>query len=175
MAKSKLPDELIFIANRRASQKTTTASMAGKVCVVSGSTSGVGLAAVRRLARGNAHIVMVCRNADKAENVRKELVADYNVPVDVVIADFSDLGDVRKAADILLRDYPRIDVLINSAGLHSTSRTTTREGFETVFCVNHLAPFLLTHLLLERLAAERARPHHPGEFRRPQVRRAGSG
>ena len=151
MTKSRLPDELIFIANRRASQKTTTASMTGKVCVVSGATSGVGLAAVRRLARGGAHIVMVCRNADKAEIVRQELVADYNVPVDVVIADFSDLGDVRKAADSLLRDYPRIDVLINSAGLHSTSRTITREGFETVFCVNHLAPFLLTHLLLKRL------------------------
>jgi retinol dehydrogenase 13 len=151
MAKSKLPDELIFIENRRASQKTTTASMTGKVCVVSGSTSGVGLAAVRRLARGNAQIVMVCRNADKAEDVRKELMADYSVPVDVVIADFSDLEDVRKAAAVLLRDYPRIDVLINSAGLHSTSRTSTREGFETVFCVNHLAPFLLTHLLLERL------------------------
>ena len=125
--------------------------MAGKVCVVAGSTSGVGLAAVRRLARGNAHIVMVCRNAAKAENVRKELVTDYSVPVDVVLADFSDLGDVRKAADTLLGDYPRIDVLINSAGLHSTTRTTTKEGFETVFCVNHLAPFLLTHLLLERL------------------------
>ena len=73
MAKSKLPDELIFIENRRASQKTTNASMAGTVCVVSGSTSGVGLAAVRRLARGNAHIVMVCRNAAKAANVRQEL------------------------------------------------------------------------------------------------------
>ena len=125
--------------------------MAGKVCVVSGSTSGVGLAAVRRLARGSAHIVMVCRNPAKAENVRKELVADYNVPVDVVIADFSDLRDVRKAADILLRDHSRIDVLINSAGLFSTTPTTTKDGFETVFCVNHLAPFLLTHLLLERL------------------------
>ena len=78
-------------------------------------------------------------------------MAQYNVPVDIVIADFSDLEDVRKAAAILLRDYPRIDVLINSAGLHSTSRTTTREGFEMVFCVNHLAPFLLTYLLLERL------------------------
>jgi NAD(P)-dependent dehydrogenase (short-subunit alcohol dehydrogenase family) len=151
MAKSRLPDELMFIENRRASQKTTTSSMAGKVCVVSGSTSGVGLAAVRRLARGSAHIVMVCRNPAKAENVRKELVADYNVPVDVVIADFSDLRDVRKAADILLRDHSRIDVLINSAGLHSTTRITTKEGFEMVFCVNHLAPFLLTHLLLERL------------------------
>ncbi len=73
--------------------------MSGKVCVVSGSTSGVGLEAVRRLARGGAHIVMVCRNAAKAENVRKEVMADYNAPVDIVIADFSDLGDVRKAAD----------------------------------------------------------------------------
>jgi NAD(P)-dependent dehydrogenase (short-subunit alcohol dehydrogenase family) len=111
----------------------------------------VGLAAVRRLARGNAHIVMVCRNAAKAENVQNEIVADYNVPVDIVIADFSDLATVRAAAEILLRDYPRIDVLINSAGLFSTTRTTTGEGFEAAFCVNHLAPFLLTHLLLERL------------------------
>jgi len=151
MAKSRLPDELMFIANRRASQKTTSASMAGKVCVVAGSTSGVGLAAVRRLARGGAHIVMVCRNLGKAENVRTELVARYQVPVEIVVADFSDLATVRAAAERLLRDYPRIDVLINSAGLFSTSRTVTKDGFETVFCVNHLAPFLLTHLLLERL------------------------
>jgi retinol dehydrogenase-13 len=151
MAKRKLPDELMFLENRRAIQKTTSASMAGKVCVVSGSTSGVGLEAVRRLARGSAHIVMVCRNPLKAEFVRKEILAQCNVPVDIVISDFSDLGSVRKAADILLRDYPRIDVLINSAGLHSTKRTVTRDGFETVFCVNHLAPFLLTQLLLDRL------------------------
>jgi NAD(P)-dependent dehydrogenase (short-subunit alcohol dehydrogenase family) len=151
MAKFRLPDELMFIENRRAIQKTTTASMSGKVCVVSGSTSGVGLSAIKRLARGNAQIVMVCRNPVKAENVRREIMGQYNIPVDIVIADFSDLGAVRKAAEILSSDYSRIDVLINSAGLHSTSRTTTKDGFETVFCVNHLAPFLLTHLLLERL------------------------
>jgi retinol dehydrogenase 13 len=151
VARNKLPDELLFIASRKALQKTTDASMAGRVCVVSGSTSGVGLAAVRRLARGGAHIVMLARNADKAENVRKELVAAYNVPVNIVTADFTDLEEVRKAAGVLLRDYPRIDVLVNSAGLHSTSRIITRGGFETVFCVNHLAPFLLTYLLLERL------------------------
>jgi retinol dehydrogenase 13 len=151
MAKFRLPDELMFIANRRAIQKTTTASMSGKVCVVSGSTSGVGLEAVKRLARGNAHIVMVCRNPDKAGNIREALQAQYNVQVDIVGADFSDLGDVRKAADILLTNYPRIDVLINSVGLHSTTRLTTKAGFETVFCVNHLATFLLTALLLDRL------------------------
>ena len=151
MAKFKLPDELIFIENRRAIQKNSTASLSGKVCVVSGSTSGVGLEAVKRLARGNAHIVMVCRNLDKAENIRKEIMTQSQVQVDIVLSDFSDLREVRKAAEILLRDYPRIDVLINSAGLFSTTRTTTKDGFETVFCVNHLAPFLLTYLLLERL------------------------
>ena len=151
MPKRKLPDELIFIENKRAIQKTTTASMAGKVCVVSGSTSGVGLEAVRRLARGGAHIVMVCRNPGKAEAIRTEIVSQHNVGMDIVPSDFSDLEDVRKAADILIKDYPQIDVLINSVGLYSTSRSTTQAGFETVFCVNHLGPFLLTYLLIESL------------------------
>ena len=151
MAAFKLPDELVFIENRRASQKTTTVSMAGKLCVVSGSTSGVGLAAVRRLACAGARIVMLCRNRNKAEAVQRELLTCTHAPVDIIIADFGDLESVRAAAEVLLTDYPRIDALINSAGLFSTTRTVTRGGFETVFCVNHLAPFLLTHLLLERL------------------------
>lgn len=151
MAAFKLPDELAFIENRRASQKSTTASMVGKLCVVSGSTSGVGLAAVKRLARGGAHIVMLCRNPTKAAAVQTELLAHAHAPVEVVLADFSDLASVRAAAEVLLENYPRIDVLINSAGLFSTTRILTRDGFEMVFCVNHLAPFLLTHLLLERL------------------------
>jgi NAD(P)-dependent dehydrogenase (short-subunit alcohol dehydrogenase family) len=151
MPKRKLPDELIFFENKRAIQKTTSASMAGKVCVVSGSTSGVGLEAVRRLARGGAYIVMVCRNPDKAEAIRTEIVSQHNVGVDIIPSDFSDLEDVRKAADILIKDYPQIDVLINSVGLYTTTRTTTQDGFETVFCVNHLGPFLLTYLLIDRL------------------------
>jgi len=151
VTKRKLPEELKFIENRQAVQKTTTVSMAGKVCVVSGSTSGVGLAAVKRLARGGAQIVMVCRNPGKAEAIRTEILSQHHVGVDIISADFSVLDDVRKAADLLLKDYPRIDVLINSAGLHSTTRTTTPDGFETVFCVNHLAPFLLTYLLIDRL------------------------
>jgi NAD(P)-dependent dehydrogenase (short-subunit alcohol dehydrogenase family) len=125
--------------------------MTGKVCVVSGSTSGVGLAAVQRLARGGARIVMVCRNHEKAEAVQRKIVEQYSVPVDIVVADFRDFDEVRRAAEVLLRDYPRIDVLINSAGVYSTSRLTTPAGFELVFCVNHLATFLLTCLLLERM------------------------
>lgn len=153
MAKRELPEQLQFLANRRAVQRTTAASLAGKVCVVAGSTSGVGLAAVRRLARAGADIVMVCRSREKAEPIRDELVRTCGVRADIVIADFRDLASVRAAADLLLERCPRIDVLVNSAGIHSTTLTTTTTGLETVFCVNHLAPFLLTHLLLERMKA----------------------
>jgi len=147
----KLPDELMFIKNGKAVQKKSDASMAGKVCIITGATSGVGLEATKRLARGGAHIVMVCRNRQKAETVRKEIQIIRNVPVDIVIADFSRLEDVRKAAEQILRACPRIDVLINSAGLHSTKRRHTEEGFELAFCVNHLASFLFTELLMDRI------------------------
>ena len=151
MGKQRMPDELMFLVNRRAEQKTTDAPMTEKVCVVSGSTSGVGLAAVRRLARGGAYIVMVCRSREKAEALRREITEQHRVRADIVIADFSDLDSVRAAADLLLAGYPRIDVLINSVGLHSTGRFLTGAGFEMVFCVNHLGPFLLTCLLIDRL------------------------
>ncbi len=149
--KFKLPDELIFIKNGKALQKKSSASMAGKICVVTGATAGVGLAAAKQLAKGGAHIVMVCRNLEKAESISKEIRSAYNVPVDIVIADFSRLDEVRKAAAVIKNNYPKIDVLINNAGLHSTVRNYTPEGFELVFCVNHLASFLLTQLLIDRL------------------------
>jgi NAD(P)-dependent dehydrogenase (short-subunit alcohol dehydrogenase family) len=146
-----LPDELMFIRNRNAVQKDSTASMSGKVCVITGATSGVGLAAARALARGGAHIVMVCRSREKAEAVRLEIAHIPAIPPDIVLADFSRLDDVRAAAGEIIMRYPRIDVLVNNAGMHSTRPTWTAEGHETVFCVNHLAPFLFTILLLDRL------------------------
>ncbi len=149
--KFEMPDELMFLRNRKAVQHVTDARLDGKVCIVTGATAGVGLAVVRRMAKAGAHIVMVCRNAQKAEALRNHLAADYHVPVDVLTADFSRLEQVRAAADTILAQYPRIDVLINNAGLHTTKRTLTPEGYETVFCVNHLASFLLTHRLLERM------------------------
>ncbi len=149
----KMPEELNFIENGKAIQKRSTASMQGKVCIVTGATSGVGLEAVKRLAEGGAHIVMVCRNPEKAETISTEIRSRWQVPVDIILADFSLLADVRKAAEEILRNYPSIDVLINCAGLHSTRRLYTKENFELVFCVNHLASFLLTQLLLDRLKA----------------------
>ena len=153
MPRRKLPDELMFLENRKAVQRTTDASLEGKLCIVTGSTSGVGLSATKRLAKAGASLVMVCRNGEKAQLIADELKSCYNTKVDIIIADFSKLDDVRKAADTALKKYSHIDVLINSAGLHSTTRTITDEGFETVFCVNHFASFLFTYMLLDRMKA----------------------
>ncbi len=149
----KLPEELQFIANARKPQKTTLERLDGQLCVLTGATSGVGYQAARRLAQAGAHLVLVCRNSQKAAGVQEELQHQYAVPVDVVQADFSHLAEVRAAADAILLEYPRIDVLINNAGIHKTRRVLTEEGFEMVFCVNHLASFLFTRLLLDRLIA----------------------
>ncbi|MEJ2484556.1 MAG: SDR family oxidoreductase [Anaerolineales bacterium] len=147
----KLPDELQFIANARKEQKTTDVRMDGKLCIITGATSGVGYHAVKRLAKGGAQIVMVCRNREKASRVQKELIKEYRAEVELIQADFSSFDDVRRAAALILEKHPRIDVLINNAGLHNTHRQLTKEGIEMVFYVNHLASFLFTRLLLDRI------------------------
>lgn len=149
--KRELPDQLLFLKNRKAVQKHSDESMAGKLCVISGSTSGVGYEALKKLAQGGANIVMVCRNEEKAKSIKEAIEKQYPVFIDYVLADFSDLNQVRKAAMEILEKYPRIDVLINSAGIHSTKRLYNSDGHEMVFCVNHLAPFLFTNLLMKRL------------------------
>lgn len=146
-----LPDELMFLKNRKLPQKKSSEMMEGKVVVITGATSGVGLEAVKQLAQGKAHLVMVGRNAGKLNRLQLKLQSEYGVQSDAIVSDLSDLETVRRAADMILKAYPRIDVLINCAGMHCTKATYTREGFETVFCVNHLASFLLTSLLLDRL------------------------
>jgi NAD(P)-dependent dehydrogenase (short-subunit alcohol dehydrogenase family) len=147
----KLPDEIQFISSVFKPQKKTNESMAGRVSVITGATSGVGYQAAHRLAKAGSDLVLVCRNAEKAEGVRQELIQANGIRVDVVLADFEDLNAVRRAAQQIVTDHSRIDVLINNAGIHRTTRTLTKDGIETVFCVNHLASFLMTRLLLDRL------------------------
>ena len=147
----KYPEELIFLKNSQLKPKISTTSLEHHVCVISGATSGVGLETVKQLAKHQAHLVMVCRNQQKAEAIKQTLSQQYHVDIDIIIADFSVLSDVRRAASEILARYKTIHLLINSVGMHATKKTYTVEGFETVFCVNHLAPFLFTALLLPRL------------------------
>ncbi len=144
-------EDLAFLKNGKAQQHKSTAPMTGKLCVVSGATSGVGLEAAKQLAAGGARLVLVCRNREKGETLQQQLETEYHAKVDVVTADFSCLADVRAAAETIRQRYERIDVLINSAGLHSTTRKITGDGMELVFKVNHIAPFLFTMLLSDRL------------------------
>jgi len=140
-------EDLAFLKNGKAQQHTSNEPMTGKLCVVSGATSGVGLEAVKRLAKGGARLVLVCRNREKGDALKAQLEQAYGTTVEVVTADFSRLSDVRTAAETIRQRYERIDVLINSAGLHSTTRKMTGDGMELVFQVNHIAPFLFTMLL----------------------------
>lgn len=149
--KLEFPPELDFIRAGRLPQKTSNESMDGKICVITGTTSGVGYQAAKRLARAGARIVMIVRNKEKAESFCNEIRTFSSNSPDYFIADFEDLATVRKATEEILSKYPRIDVLINNAGVHMTTRKLTKEGHETAFCVNHLASFLVTGLLLKRM------------------------
>jgi NAD(P)-dependent dehydrogenase (short-subunit alcohol dehydrogenase family) len=146
----KWPEELNFMVNSRKKQHISTESMKGSLAVVSGSTSGVGLNAIRHLAKAQSDIVMVVRNKAKAEIVQAELESTYSVKVDIVIADFTDLESIRKAAEYINRTYKKVDVLINSVGIHSTKKIVVN-GIEKSFLVNHLSIFLFTELLLPKM------------------------
>ena len=146
-----LPDELKFIAIGRLPQKHSSETMDGKVCVITGTTSGVGYQAAKRLAKAGARVVMIVRDAAKAEKLYAEICELSPYPPDYFIADFTRLGTVRQAAEAILDKYPKIDVLINNAGVHMTTRKLTEEGHETAFCVNHLASFLIASLFLKRM------------------------
>ncbi|MBI3795536.1 MAG: SDR family oxidoreductase [Deltaproteobacteria bacterium] len=128
--------------------------MQGQICIITGASSGVGKAAALELARTGATVALVCRNSERAETARNEIrMATGNQSIDVLLADLSSQAEIHRLAHEILERYPQIHVLINNAGVLNRERTTTVDGIETVFAVNHLAYYLLTHLLLERLAA----------------------
>ena len=131
-----------------------TGTIEGRVCVVTGATGGIGQAAAMELARRGATVVLVARNAERAERTRAEAVrAAGHDRVGVVLADLSVQSQVRAAAARILERWPAVHVLINNAGLYTRRREESADGIEMQLAVNHLAPFLLTNLLLDRLRA----------------------
>ncbi len=121
--------------------------------LVTGATSGIGEVTARELARQGAHVILLARNRNKAERTQREIIATTDNPlVDIVIADLSVLQQVRDVAAQLHDKYPRLDVLVNNAGLmFGAERETSADGNEMTLATNHLGPFLLTSLLLDLL------------------------
>jgi len=125
--------------------------MRGKTVLITGATSGIGKATALSLAAMGADLAITGRDRERTEGTAQEIRAAGGSAVQVFLADLSAQADVRRLADEVLQQLPRIDVLINNAGGCWNTRQTTADGLEHTFAVNHLAPFLLTHLLLDRL------------------------
>lgn len=127
-------------------------SMHGKRCVLTGATSGIGQASAIALAAAGAELSLVCRSPERSEATLARIrETTPEAVVDLVLADLSSQAQVRQAAEQILADPRPIHVLLNNAGVVHLSHSTTVDGIETTFAVNHLAYFLLTMLLLERI------------------------
>ncbi|WP_218589447.1 SDR family NAD(P)-dependent oxidoreductase [Pseudonocardia oceani] len=121
-----------------------------KVIVITGASDGIGAAAAQRLHHHGHQVVVIGRSTHKTETAARRIGAEH------LVADFTRLNDVRELATNLNASYPRIDVLANNAGGVFGDPAKTVDGFERTFQINHLAPFLLTRLLLPTLTASRA-------------------
>jgi len=127
-------------------------SMEGKICIITGANSGIGKATAIGLAKMNATLVMLCRDKERGESAQKEII-DFtgNNNVDLFLCDLSSQKEIRKFAIEFKEKYKNLHVLINNAGVMLSKKDLSVDGFEMNFAVNHLAPFLLTNLLLDLL------------------------
>ncbi len=124
----------------------------GRVVLITGGTSGIGKAAATALAAMGAQVVVTGRNRERGEGAVEEIRRDSeNARVSLLLADLAVQAEVRRLAGEFKERYDRLDVLVNNAGLIRNRRTETPDGIEMTLAVNHLAPFLLTNLLLDRL------------------------
>ncbi len=132
--------------------ENSTGGMEGRIVLITGGTSGIGRAAATALAAMGAEVVVSGRNRERGEAALAEIRrASGNEKVSLMIADLAVQAEVRKLADDFKERHDRLDVLVNNAGLIQSKRAETPDGIELTLAVNHLAPFLLTKLLLDLL------------------------
>jgi NAD(P)-dependent dehydrogenase (short-subunit alcohol dehydrogenase family) len=148
----------------------------GKTVVITGTTHGIGRVTARELARAGCRVLMLVRDPEAGTRVRDQIVAsDPGAAVEMIRCDLSSLASVREAAADVRKRATMIDCLINNAGMVSMHSATSADGFELVFATNHLGPFLLTELLMDRLSPRgqivnvASRIHHKGSLDLGQV------
>jgi len=125
-----------------------------RVCLVTGATTGIGLATAEGLARAGAHVIIGARTRERGEAARERVArATGSDRLEVVVADLFVQAQVRRLAEEIVASHPRLDVLVNNAGMVFSERQETADGIERTWALNHLAPFLLTNLLMDLLVA----------------------
>lgn len=129
-------------------------SLRGKTALVTGASSGIGKVTAARLAHAGANVIMVCRDGAKAKSAFEEISGNKGEGrVELFTADLSIRASIRDCAARFLESHDKLHILVNNAGIFSSHRQVTSDGFEQTFAVNHLAYFLLTNLLLDKLKA----------------------
>jgi len=119
---------------------------------VTGANSGIGKETVREFARQGAYVIMVCRNEQRAKDAKQEIIIDTgHTGIEIMLADLAIQHEVRELAEQITSEYDDIDLLVNNAGIIPGDREETIDGIEKTLAINHLAPFLLTNLLMDHL------------------------
>jgi NAD(P)-dependent dehydrogenase (short-subunit alcohol dehydrogenase family) len=130
----------------------------GKTCLITGGTSGIGKGIAFGLAKMKANVILVGRDKAKCEAVLEEIWRNVSISTNInrvsyLLADLSSQASIHQLANKFLENYESLDILVNNAGVFLSRRLTTVDNIEYTFAVNHLAPFLLTNLLFERIKA----------------------
>ena len=126
--------------------------LTGRVALVTGANSGIGYETARALAQHGAHVILACRDDEKARRARDKLESELErSSLELLHLDLADLVSVRRAADNVLADHARLDILVNNAGVMGTPYRQTADGFELQMATNHLGHFAFTGLLLDRI------------------------
>jgi len=143
-----------MIRNTRLDPKICSENFDNKLVVITGATSGIGYYAARKYASHGANIMCINRNLQKSEALCREIESEFGVKCDYKIADLSNLKDIHRVADELLKLKPPIDVLIHNAGIYLTKRELTSDGLEKVFVVQYLSSFIINYILMAKLKSQ---------------------
>lgn len=145
-----------MLRNMRRAPKINAEPFRDRFVVITGATSGIGYYTARKYASMGAHILMINRNPEKSEAVRKEIAEEFGTPIEYFIADLANLSDIYRAGQHLLTIEKPIDVLIHNAGIHLETRRENSLGLEENFAVHYLCPFIINKLLLPKFQRDKS-------------------
>ena len=139
-----------MIKNMKKQPRQNTESFRDKLVVITGATSGIGYYTARKYAAMGAHLIIVNRDPEKSERVRKEITEEFGTPTEYIIADLTRLSDIQQVGQYLSSLEKPLDVLIFNAGVHLESRQETPDGLEVNLAIHYLCPLLLTRMLMPK-------------------------